>query len=314
MIRNALRRASTATSCRLINDGRALEVEIGGRTAYRFHAFWLRDNAASTRLQSNGQRTITVADLPRDERVRHADVEPSGEFVSVQFASGEASRFPTSWLERHAYDRPHAQKLPGWVAEHVELWDSALASKTPRDDLHALQTDPSRLQAWLRGVLRFGCAMLRGGRVEDGALFDVINLFGHVRETNYGRKFEVKTVPEPENLAYSAIGLQAHTDNPYRDPAPTLQLLYCLENSAEGGESTLVDGFAAAARLRKEDPEGFQLLTSYPANFAFEQPSNSVILHARKPMISLGPDGLLEAISFNNRSVAPLSLVPFERM
>jgi gamma-butyrobetaine dioxygenase len=41
-----------------------------------------------------------------------------------------------------------------------------------------------------------------------------------------------------------------HTDNPYRDPVPTVQLLHCLRTSEDGGDTGLVDGFAAAAALR----------------------------------------------------------------
>ena len=74
----------------------------------------------------------------------------------------------------------------------------------------------------------------RRGSTRPGALFEVVDLFGYVRETNYGRHFEVRTEVNPTNLAFSSLGLQAHTDNPYRDPVPTLQVLYCLENSAGG--------------------------------------------------------------------------------
>jgi gamma-butyrobetaine dioxygenase len=48
-----------------------------------------------------------------------------------------------------------------------------------------------------------------------------------------------------------AIG--PHTDNPYRDPVPTVQMLHCLASAAEGGDSGLVDGFAAARLMRAED-------------------------------------------------------------
>jgi [2-(trimethylamino)ethyl]phosphonate dioxygenase len=109
------------------------------------------------------------------------------------------------------------------------------------------------------------------------------------------------------------MGLQAHTDNPYRDPVPTLQILYCLENSAEGGENTVVDGFRAAERLRNEDPEGFALLTRYCARFEYAGEAG-VRLQTRRPMIELGADGALLAIRFNNRSAAPITDVPFDAM
>ena len=106
-------------------------------------------------------------------------------------------------------------------------------------------------QFWRAGWLRckaYGFAVMDGLPAESGALCKVVDLFGYVRETNYGRWFEVRAEVNPNNLAYTNLGLQAHTDNPYRDPVPTLQVLACIENTVEGGESSVVDGFAVADR------------------------------------------------------------------
>ena len=132
-----------------------------------------------------------------------------------------------------------------------------------------------------------------------------------MRETNYGRWFEVRAEVNPTNLAYTNLGLQAHTDNPYRDPVPTLQLLSCLENTVEGGDSIVVDGFMVATRLRQENAKGFDLLSRYPARFEYAG-SSQVRLRAKRPFIELGPDGEMIAIRFNNRSAAPFVDVPYE--
>ena len=94
---------------------------------------------------------------------------------------------------------------------------------------------------------------------------------------------------------------------------PTLQILYCLENSAEGGENMVVDGFAAALRLKAENPEWFDVLTKYCANFEYAG-EKGVRLTSRRPMIELAPDGELIAVRFNNRSTAAITDVPFEDM
>jgi gamma-butyrobetaine dioxygenase len=141
----------------------------------------------------------------------------------------------------------------------------------------------------------------------------VAERFGYVRETNYGRWFEVRAEVNPSNLAYTNLGLQAHTDNPYRDPVPTLQLLACLENSVEGGDSVVVDGFRVAQRLRSEDRRALDLLSGYCARFDYSG-AVGVRLRARRPMIELAPDGELIAVRFNNRSAAPLTDVPFNEM
>ncbi len=149
--------------------------------------------------------------------------------------------------------------------------------------------------------------------MEPEALLKIAALFGYVRETNYGRYFEVRTEVNPTNLAYTGLGLQAHTDNPYRDPVPTIQILYCLENSAEGGENMVVDGFAAALRLKAENPAWFDVLSKYCARFEYAG-EKGVCLRSRRPMIEVSADGELIGVRFNNRSTAAITDVPFEEM
>jgi len=172
---------------------------------------------------------------------------------------------------------------------------------------------PAVKRDWLAAIARYGFAKLTGGPDREGALLETAALFGYVRETNYGRFFEVRTEVNPTNLAYTGLGLQAHTDNPYRDPVPSLQILYCLENSAEGGDSIVVDGFRAAERLQEVNPRGFSLLASYSARFEYKG-TDGVWLRARRPMIDLLPDGQMVGIRFNNRSSAPFVDIPFDQM
>ena len=123
----------------------------------------------------------------------------------------------------------------------------------------------------------------------------------------------MRTEVNPTNLAYTGLGLQAHTDNPYRDPVPTIQILYCLENSATGGENMVVDGFKCAERLKSENPHWFDLLSKYCARFEYAG-EDGVCLKSRRPMIELSPDGELIGVRFNNRSSAAITDVPFEHM
>lgn len=58
------------------------------------------------------------------------------------------------------------------------------------------------------------------------------------------------------------------------DPVPTMQILYCLENSAEGGDSMVVDGFRAVKRLQEESPKSFDLLARYFARYEYSGEGN----------------------------------------
>jgi gamma-butyrobetaine dioxygenase len=293
-------------------DGRILTLTSGPQTA-RFHAIWLRDNAwdAGTRAPGNGQRLITLRDIPAEVKITAAVVE--GEAVDLTFwPENKVISFDLKALLDQSYDHPAPQGT-GWTAPDVTLWDAGLMGHLPEARLPDVQASPALKKAWLAQVARYGFGKLTDGPVRDGALFEVVDLFGYVRETNYGRKFEVRTEVNPTNLAYTGLGLQAHTDNPYRDPVPTVQVLYCLESSAAGGENMVVDGFACARRLRDLSPEGFDLLSQHCVRFEYAGEAG-VRLQSRRPMIELAPDGELVAIRFNNRSAAAITDVPFDKM
>jgi gamma-butyrobetaine hydroxylase len=297
---------------KLLDGGRAVEMTMDG-TVYRFHAMWLRDNARDdkTRSPGNGQRLITVLDIPKDTRIAKARV--SSGTVSLNFEPEDRTiDFDASWLARHAYDS-REDREPGWTAPEIERWDSLLQNSVPSESWQDVAGDHKALGRWLAAVRRYGFAIMTGTPTEPGTLCRVAELFGYVRETNYGRWFEVRAEVNPNNLAYTNLGLQAHTDNPYRDPVPTLQILACLENSVDGGDSMVIDGFKVVERLKSENPRSFELLSKHCARFAYEG-SKGVRLRSKRPMIELGPDGELIAVRFNNRSAAAFTDVPYEDM
>src|SRR5215211_5442825 len=230
------------TTARILEDGTALEMfwTNGGRS--RFHASWLRDNSPDpeTRSPGNGQRLITILDQPADIRLASAVVD--GGRLEVEFLPEEKTvSFSLPWLKAHGYDES-PRRRPAWTDAVIDRWDGSLQEKIPTASWRVVSRERAALGSWLSAVRKLGFALLTDVPPESGFLCKVAETFGYVRETNYGRWFEVRAEVNPSNLAYTNLGLQAHTDNPYRDPVPTLQLLACLENSVDGGESLVVDG------------------------------------------------------------------------
>jgi gamma-butyrobetaine dioxygenase len=303
---------STTKLPRLFDNGCAVELHWRGEV-HRFHAIWLRDNApdAATRSPTNGQRLISVLDVPRDIRVSEASW--TDDRLRVRFEpEGKNVDYDPDWLLAHAYDKPSVAAI-GWTADDITRWDASLSGEIAVETYQAVCDDASARLRWLRAVARYGFARMTEVPAIDGIACEIAEMFGYVRETNYGRAFDVRAEVDANNLAYTNLGLQAHTDNPYRDPVPGLQILACLENDVEGGESIVVDGFRAAERLQAETPHGFTLLSRHCARFEYAG-SSGVCLRSKRPMIELGPDGELIAIRFNNRSAATLTDIPFDNM
>ncbi len=301
-------------SATLFADNKAVKLVWQDGFSARFHALWLRDNALDndTRNPTNGQRLLSVLDIPKETGFKNVSISETNDLCMTLVPGNKSIKYSSSWLRDHVYDN-NRTAASGWLGPNTTTWAADLQGQVATAQWHDLLNSRSELGRWLNAVRTFGIAVLEGVPTEPGAVCEVVRTFGYVRETNYGRCFDVRSEVNPENLAYTNLGLQAHTDNPYRDPQPTLQLLTCLENSVAGGESLVVDGFRIAQLLHAEDPQGFTLLTSYCADFEFSG-SAGVTLKTRQPMIDLAVDGQLRAVRFNNRSTAAFTQIPFAVM
>ena len=264
-----------------------------------YTSLWLRDNDPAHRDARTGQRLITLLDLPQEPRLRAAEPQPPGH-ITLSWEDGATSVFALSWLR--AFDHslragPRPARLP-WMGQAATAFASC--------DYGEWVENPASREDWLYYVGRDGLAFLRGVPLEHGAVLRIADLIGFVRETNYGRTFDVRSVAEPNNLAYTSRGLPVHTDNPYRDPVPGFQLLHCLAAAGEGGDSLFVDGMAAAERIRARDPDAFTALCQTPILFRFQDAM--VDLSAERTMLEVDTQGQFHAIYYNDRSIAPLPL------
>ncbi|MCC9308338.1 TauD/TfdA family dioxygenase [Kitasatospora sp. RB6PN24] len=264
-------------------------------------AAWLRDNCPCTRCRDprSGQKLFQITDLPADLAIAAATEADDGR-LEVLWSDGHRSTYPPGRLV--ADDGGDRRTEAG-----KRLWRAAdFTSGSPEADWSAYLRDPAEQAAVLRAVQRLGFAVLRGVPVEERQVLAVAESFGHVRRTNYGELFDVRVEPNPNNLAFTAAAIAPHTDNPYRDPVPTVQLLHCLANDAEGGDSALVDGFQAAALLRAEAPDDFAVLTRTLVPFVFRDRHTE--LRAERPLITTDPLGRIREVRLNNRSIGRLDL------
>lgn len=287
----------------------ALTIEWADGGVSEFASLWLRDNRGEDRDAHSGQRLIDVVDLPARPRIRSAICEQGAVRIEWEGESNGTS-FALGWLAAHTFD--YAQQPPEL---RVRRWLTGVDLDAQRDfawvSLAALGSDPHVRLAWLTRLLQDGLAFVSSVPATEEAILEAMPLLGRVVETNYGLTFDVRSLPQPENLAYSDLGLGLHTDNPYREPVPGFQALHALIPSQDGGESVFADGFALAEQLRVSAPEAFAELTRTAVPFHYR--SRDADLYAERPLIQLALSGEVAAIHYNSRSIAPLRLSP-ERM
>ena len=306
---------SSFKSVKVINSGKAIILSRKNGSSLRYHSTWLRDNAndPKTRDKNNGQRLISISDIPVNTYIKSASLDKKGQNLTLNFLPNKKKvQFSTGWLESHTYDKKQ-NKSKVWTHPDLKTWSKATLKHVPIINYKNAKSNKKLLIKWLKSLHCYGVAKMTGCEKKSGTVIKIAKLFGYVRETNYGKWFDVKSKTNAVNLAYTNLGLQAHTDNPYRDPVPTIQVLHCLKSSTKGGDSKVVDGFGAAIKLKNEKPKFFELLSKYCARFEFKG-DNATHLKSRRPMIELSPDGEIIAIRFNNRSTAPITDVPYKDM
>jgi gamma-butyrobetaine dioxygenase len=270
-----------------------LSIEISSGNRFPIHPLWLRErcqDAKSVDLRT-GQRLEDPSDVDLQLGLTAvSEVEPGR--YRIRFSDGHEADFLAREIIAEA-------DLP--AGDHdcppVRLWDGTLTA-IPRLAWSSTPTDEQRT-AWLRPFLELGFVIFAGVPTEPKQVLKVGGTFGYVRDTNFGAYFDVRSVPDANDLAYTSLFLDPHTDNPYRSPVPGVQLLHCLANETSGGMSTLVDGFAAAQTLRCSDPEAFRVLSQTPVRFRFLDVDTELVRSSS--LIEVDGVGGLQAINFSPR-------------
>jgi gamma-butyrobetaine hydroxylase len=291
----------------VISDNLIIDWKDGNQS--RLYSHWLRDHCQmpTSRNTNNGQRLFSISNVLKNTYIEKANIDEKGD-VCVRFQPEDyVSIFSQDWLRKNCYNLNNP--FDDRSEKNKKLWKkSSFNNNLPRVKYKNFQqNDAGKLDA-LRFVRDLGFCIIEGAPIKEGQVLSVIAELGFTRETNYGQLFEVRTEVNPNNLAFTNMGLGSHTDNPYRDPVPTVQLLHCLESSTEGGDSILVDGFNAAKILKEESSENFEVLTNSWINFRFSDEKTD--LRSRVPMIEINDNDEIIKVRYNNRSIDTIKLPP----
>jgi len=122
----------------------------------------------------------------------------------------------------------------------------------------------------LKQLQLYGLVFLRNVPDSEKAIEDIGGRIGPLKNTFYGLTWDVKSVPQAKNVAYTHQYLGLHMDLLYTDSPPALQLLHCLKNSCEGGTSLFCDSYQAAVQLREDNINAFDRLLLQKTRFVYD--------------------------------------------
>jgi len=263
-------------------------------------SLWLRDNAPELLHATTRHRVVETSTIPDDVHPSACSVD-DGALHLTWAHDGQQSVYSAAWLLENDYSNGAT-----YSTAQPTLWAGNSVAEIPRASWPHLLADEVARRDFLRGFCSYGLAVLSDVSNEPGSVLHVANELGEVRSTSWGTVFDVVSMIDANSVAYTNLPLVVHTDEAYRDPAPTVQLQHFLRNDTSGGSATLTDGFKVAADLRHDQPAMFQLLTEHTLHFHFADATAE--LAASGPVISLSPEGELTAIRYSNHSVRPFRL------
>ncbi|KJE94377.1 gamma-butyrobetaine dioxygenase [Capsaspora owczarzaki ATCC 30864] len=171
-----------------------------------------------------------------------------------------------------------------------------------------MSTDAGLLSS-LTQLREFGISFIRNVPTQEGEVARVAQRIGPIRDTFYGRHWDVRSVKNAKNIAYTSLDLMLHQDLMYFEAPPGLQFLHALEVTVPtGGESLFVDGFRVAETLRRTHPHHFDTLVRVPVTYNYVHPHQHRIM--RHPIISFDPHNAETHLFYSPPFEGPLDVPP----
>ncbi|CAE6436043.1 unnamed protein product [Rhizoctonia solani] len=274
---------------------------------------WLRDSCQCAKCvhPSTKQKLFRTGDFTRPVPTG-ASLHDDG--LHVQWQDGHPSVFSLDFLRR--YGDPTGRTRASSHFEDViarRPWDLNLLPSERFMSYQSIKRDP--LPAYLQ-LLRYGILIVRGlphettvrGAEGPAGVSEMAGLVGLVRETFYGRFWDVISIRGSTNIAYTDLNLDLHMDLLYMQHPPHVQLLHCIKNRVEGGKSVFVDAIKAANDLWDQDHASFEVLANTPVPFHYENDGHH--LHRSHPTIQLAPAHLQSTAQYGPPQIAHINYSP----
>ena len=256
------------------------------------HPFWLRErvNGESFIDEGTQQRLFDPTKLEEDIKINSLNL--SDQFLEITFNDGTYTKFAVQNILKEFINEDEIKKI-----KKVE-WDSSFKNFKNFKFEDNFFNEKVMYDA-LIDFYKFGFVIFKDVPTKNNFITNFANSIGSIRRTNFGEFFNVKSKPNPNDLAYTSLALAPHTDNPYRNPVPCIQMLHCIENEVNGGLSTLVDGYTVTEKLKKDFWDYYNILTDVKVRFQFID--QSVILEDWAEMIQLNEKGEFKQVRFSPR-------------
>ncbi|RWA14054.1 hypothetical protein EKO27_g1050 [Xylaria grammica] len=257
---------------------------------------WLRDACPCEKCvdHSSGQKRHASTDVPTSLPISALKPTEDGG-VQIHFELD----FSTGGTHVSTYPRDFWSQLfrkPVEAAPKTELWNQEMMVKlSPYFSYETFMAGGAEYRQAMTTLSLYGLIFLDDVPSSEEAVKDIAGKIGVIQNTFYGTTWDVKSKPNAENVAYTNSYLGLHQDMLYLREVPRIQILHCLQNTCEGGDSLFSDSSRAAHQFRKQFPEEAESLTRRHLTYHYDkgghsyQQSRPVLSYQSKPTVYWSP-------------------------
>ncbi|RMZ66658.1 gamma-butyrobetaine dioxygenase [Pyrenophora seminiperda CCB06] len=300
---------------------RSIAVNIDGDIKV-FDTVFLRDSCTCPKCVDphSKNKLFQTSDIPDslEGSARAIVDEEKGDSIELEwltdvkgYATEHRTRHSIDWLRR-AYTT-EIELRGGSRHDDRVFWNK---KKIIQDnkwlDYDAYMADDSTLFDALTHLDKYGLLFIKNVPESEESVISLASRIGTLKDTFYGRTWDVRSKPKAENIAYTPDYLGLHMDLLYTANPPHLQLLHSLRARTPGGESFFSDAFAAAHQLRRQSEGHFRTLCTFPVTYHYHHPEYHY--HMTRPVIETFPSLRYEATDSAIRRInwSPPFQAPFE--
>lgn len=246
-----------------------------GSDIYELSNWFLRDCSESARSvdPSSGQKFHSITQLARSA-VPVAFTQLDGNRLKITWTDDDFTVVSPDFLKLHS---PGPSQRPAAATPPAEIWQGNAVSTRPFGFAEYMSSDSVLAQVLAQlnaqGLSFIGSIPPPSSDNTEVYVQQIGERISYLKQTFYGTVFNVKSVPNAKNIAYTSTALHLHQDLLYYESPPGLQLLHFIKNECAGGENLFSDGFAAAQFVKQNDPVAYQALLKYPVNYHYTRDS-----------------------------------------
>ncbi|PWY89108.1 Clavaminate synthase-like protein [Aspergillus heteromorphus CBS 117.55] len=246
-----------------------IKISENGQEPFKVLFSTLRDACKCPRCVDphSKQRNFRTTDIPLNIKISECNHTAHGMEVRwtndiAGYDESHISEYSFDYIFNPDYER-YEMTTTGKLRERG-LWNKAMLKKFQHwISYEDYMKDDEAFSAAMRRLARHGIIFLKDIPNSRELVEKIATRMGPLRNTFYGSTWDVRTVPEAKNVAYTNQFLNFHMDLMYMNQPPGFQLLHCLENSCDGGESLFSDTFATAFYMYYAQRELFNALTKF---------------------------------------------------